>query len=133
MWLQLISPGQQGAHGFAHQEFQLVTLHVTLQRPWQSEVTLGVPPAPRPGVLELGGSHNPREWVHAMQRKPGSELWDSLGHVLGNVIPANLLTPQDGRMTLRTAMFPDQAQPTPVQPLLRKPVAQAMQISNDFQ
>lgn len=58
------------------------------------------------------------------RERPGSELWDALGHILGNVIPANLLTPQDGRMTLGTAVFPDQALPWYS---LRNPVAQAMQ------
>lgn len=59
--------------------------------------------------------------------RPGSELWDALGHILGNAIPANLLTPQVGRLTLGTAVFPDQALPTTVGPVLRNPVAQAMQ------
>lgn len=37
------------------------------------------------------------------------------------------LIPQDGRMTLGTAVFPDQAPLTTVVPVLRNPVAQAMQ------
>lgn len=68
-WLQLISAGQRGARGLAHQEFQLATLHMTLQRPWQSKVTPEIPSAPRPHVLELVGSRNPRGWVRAMQRQ----------------------------------------------------------------
>lgn len=61
------------------------------------------------------------------REKPGSESWDALGHTLGNAVPANLSTPQDGRTTLGTAMFPDQALPTTVGPVLRNPVAQTMQ------